>query len=138
MAIVILNEMSTAGALLSPFMRPVLYFSVSGAAAVTNPSAEIVFDGTTEDVTFDAVHLETASSVHYFTVDLSDVMPYLLRSFDGGNYPDDLEFINGNLLQKFDEYFRSLEIDIYFERGTANQQTGSIANYWLYLANQMP
>jgi len=138
MAIVIQNEMSTAGALLSPFMRPVLYFSVSGAAAVTNPSAEIVFDGTTEDVTFDAVHLETASSVHYFAVDLSDVMPYLLKSFDGGNYPDDLEFINGNLLQKFDEYFRSLEIDIYFERGTANQQTGSITNYWPYLANQMP
>jgi len=138
MAVSIINEMSVAGSLLSPFMRPVLYFSVSGAAAVTNPSAEIVFDGTTEDVTFDAVHLETASSVHYFAVDLSDVMPYLLKSFDGGNYPDDLEFINGNLVQSFDEYFRDIAIDIYFERGTANEQTLEINHYWLYLAEQMP
>lgn len=130
--------MSSAGALLSPFMRPLLYFSVSGAGAVTNPTAEIDFDGTTEDVNFEAVHLETASSIHYFAVDLSEVMPYLIKSFDGGNYPDDVEFINGNLLQKFDEYFRSLEIDIYFERGTANEQTLTRAHYWAYLANQLP
>jgi len=138
MAISIINEMSSAGALLSPFMRPVLYFSVSGASGVTSPTAEIEFSGTTEDVTIEAVYLRTASSTHYFSVDLSDVMKYLMRSFDGGSYPDDLEFINGNLLQKFDEYFRSLEMDIYFERGTGNQQTLSVAHYWLYLANQIP
>lgn len=138
MAITILNELATSGAVFSPFMRPVLYFSVSGAGSVTSPTAEIEFDGTTEDVTIDAIFMRTASSVHYFAVDLSDVMKYLMRSFDGAEYPDDIEFINGNLLQKFDEYFRSLTIDIYFERGTANQQTTSIANYWLYLANQMP
>ena len=52
MAISIENEeMENNGSLLSPFMRPVLYFSVSGAAAVTAPTAEIEFDGTTEDVT---------------------------------------------------------------------------------------
>ena len=138
MAITILNEMVTAGALLSPFMRPVLYFSVSGAGAVTSPTAEIEFDGTTEDVTIDAVFLRTTATVHYFSVDLTDVMRYLMKTFDGGSYPDDLEFINGNLLQKFDEYFRSLEVDIYFERGTANAQTLSIAHYWLHLANQLP
>ena len=130
--------MSGSGALLSPFMRPVLYFSVSGAGSVTNPTAEITFDGSTEDVTFEAVHLRTASNVHYFAVDLSEVMPYILNSFDGGSYPDDVEFINGNLLQKFDEYFRSLNLDIYFEKGTANEQTLSIDHYWLYLANQLP
>ena len=138
MAVTILNEMSVAGSLLSPFMRPVLYFSVSGASGVTSPTAEIEFDGTTEDVTIEAVFLRTASSVHYFSVDLSDVMKYLMRSFDGTEYPDDVEMINGNTLQKFDEYARSLEIDIYFERGTANAQNTSITNYWLYLANQLP
>ncbi len=130
--------MQSDGDLLSPFMRPVLYFSVSGAAAVTNPIAEIVFDGTTEDVTIEAVFLRTASSVHYFSVDLSDVMKYLMRSFDGSEYPDDIEFINGNLVQSFDEYFRDIAIDIYFERGTANEQTLKINHYWLYLAEQMP
>lgn len=138
MAITILNEFSTSGGLLSPFMRPVLYFSVSGAGSVTSPTAEIEFDGTTEDVTIEAVFLRTASSVHYFAVDLSDVMKYLMRSFDGAEYPDDPEFINGNLLQKFDEYFRSLTIDVYFERGTANTQTLEVTNYWIYLANQLP
>ena len=138
MAITILNEFSTSGGLLSPFMRPVLYFSVSGAGSVTSPTAEIEFDGTTEDVTIEAVFLRTASSVHYFAVDLSDVMKYLMRSFDGSEYPDDPEFINGNLLQKFDEYFRSLTIDVYFERGTANAQTVEVTNYWIYLANQLP
>lgn len=138
MAIIIINEMATAGSLLSPFMRPVLYFSVSGAAAVTAPTAEIEFDGTTEDVTIEAIYLRTASSIHYFAVDLSEVMKYLVKSFDGGSYPDDLEFINGNLLQKFDEYFRSLTMDIYFERGTANKQTLERAHYWIYLANQLP
>lgn len=138
MAITILNEFSTSGGLLSPFMRPVLYFSVSGAGSVTSPTAEIEFDGTTEDVTIEAVFLRTASSVHYFAVDLSDVMKYLMRSFDGAEYPDDPEFINGNLLQKFDEYFRSLTIDVYFERGTANAQTLEVTNYWIYLANQLP
>ena len=138
MAISILNEFQTAGSLLSPFMRPVLYFSVSGAGSVTNPTAEIEFDGTTEDVTIEAMFLQTVSSVHYFAVDLSDVMKYLMRYFDGSEYPDDPEFINGNLLQKFDEYFRSLTIDIYFERGTANQQTIEQAQYWIYLANQLP
>jgi hypothetical protein len=138
MAITILNEFSTSRGLLSPFMRPVLYFSVSGAGSVTSPTAEIEFDGTTEDVTIEAVFLRTASSVHYFAVDLSDVMKYLMRSFDGAEYPDDPEFINGNLLQKFDEYFRSLTIDVYFERGTANTQTLEVTNYWIYLANQLP
>jgi len=136
--ITILNELATSGAVFSPFMRPVLYFSVSGAGSVTSPTAEIEFDGTTEDVTIEAVFLRTASSVHYFAVDLSDVMKYLMRSFDGSEYPDDPEFINGNLLQKFDEYFRSLTIDIYFERGTANQQTAEIYHNWIYLANQLP
>ena len=60
MAITILNEMVTSGALLSPFMRPVLYFSVSGAGSVTSPTAEIEFDGTSEDVTIEAVFLRTA------------------------------------------------------------------------------
>lgn len=138
MAITILNELATSGAVFSPFMRPVLYFSVSGAGSVTSPTAEIEFDGATEDVTLDAIFLRTASSVHYFAVDLSDVMKYLMRSFDGSEYPDDPEFINGNLLQKFDEYFRSLTIDIYFERGTANQQTAEIYHTWIYLANQLP
>jgi hypothetical protein len=138
MAITILNELATSGAVFSPFMRPVLYFSVSGAGSVTSPTAEIEFDGTTEDVTIEAVFLRTASSVHYFAVDLSDVMKYLMRSFDGAEYPDDPEFINGNLLQKFDEYFRSLTIDVYFERGTANTQTLEVTNYWIYLANQLP
>ena len=138
MAITILNELATSGAVFSPFMRPVLYFSVSGAGSVTSPTAEIEFDGTTEDVTIEAVFLRTASSVHYFAVDLSDVMKYLMRSFDGAEYPDDPEFINGNLLQKFDEYFRSLTIDVYFERGTANQQAVEVTNYWIYLANQLP
>ena len=136
--ITILNELATSGAVFSPFMRPVLYFSVSGAGSVTSPTAEIEFDGTTEDVTIEAVFLRTASSVHYFAVDLSDVMKYLMRSFDGSEYPDDPEFINGNLLQKFDEYFRSLTRDIYFERGTANQQTAEIYHNWIYLANQLP
>ncbi len=68
-------------------MRPVLYFSVSGAGSVTSPTAEIEFDGTTEDVTIEAVFLRTASSVHYFAVDLSDVMKYLMRSFDGAELP---------------------------------------------------
>ena len=121
MAITILNEMTNA--LLSPFMRPVLYFKVSGAGSVTTPTAEIEFNGTTEDVTFEAVFLETVATEHYFSVDLSDVMKYLMQTFDGVNYPDDLEFINGDRLQLFDEYFRSLTIDIYFERGTANEQT---------------
>ncbi len=104
MAIAIENEeMENNGSLLSPFMRPVLYFSVSGAAAVTAPTAEIEFDGTTEDVTLEAIYLRTASTIHYFAVDLSEVMKYLVRSFDGTEYPDDLEFINGNLVQKFDE-----------------------------------
>jgi hypothetical protein len=138
MSIAVQNEMQSDGDLLSPFMRPVLYFSVSGAAAVTNPIAEIVFDGTTEDVTIEAVFLRTASSLHYFSVDLSDVMKYLMRSFDGSEYPDDIEFINGNLVQSFDEYFRDIAIDIYFERGTANEQTLKINHYWLYLAEQMP
>ena len=138
MAITVLNELSGDGDLFSPFMRPILYFSVTGAAAVTNPMADIVFDGTTEDVTIDAVFLRTASSVHYFSVDLSDVMKYLVRSFDGSEYPDDVEFINGNTLQKFDEYARCLTIDMYFERGTANEQTLQISHWWLYLANQMP
>jgi len=138
MAVTVLNELASDGDLFSPFMRPVLYFSVSGAAAVTAPTAEIEFDGTTEDVTLDAIYLRTASSVHYFAVDLSEVMKYLLRYFDGTEYPDDLEFINGNLLQKFDEYFRSLTMDIYFERGTANQQTIDATHYWIYLANQLP
>lgn len=138
MAVSILNEMSVAGSLLSPFMRPVLYFSVSGAGSVTSPTAEIEFDGTTEDVTIEAVFLRTASSVHYFSVDLSDVMKYLMRSFDGAEYPDDLEFINGNLVQVFDEYFRQIDIDIYFERDTANEQTIQISHWWLYLAGQIP
>jgi hypothetical protein len=119
-------------------MRPVLYFSVSGAGSVTNPTAEIEFNGTTEDVTIEAVYLETVSTVHYFMVDLSDVMKYLMKSFDGGSYPDDLEFINGDRLQLFDEYFRTLVIDIYFERGTADEQTADQTNTWLYLASQMP
>lgn len=138
MAITVLNELSGDGDLFSPFMRPVLYFSVSGASTVTAPTAEIEFDGTTEDVTIEAIYLRTASSIHYFAVDLSEVMKFLLRSFDGTEYPDDLEFINGNLLQKFDEYARSLTMDIYFERGTANDQTLERAHYWIYLANQIP
>ena len=138
MAISILNEMSVAGALLSPFMRPVLYFSVSGAGSVTSPTAEIEFNGTTEDIIFDAVFEKTLSTEHYFFVDLSDVMKFLMNKFDGGSYPDNLEFINGNRLQLFDEYFRSLTIDIYFERGETAEQTTSVTNYWIYLANQLP
>jgi hypothetical protein len=124
--------------LLSPFMNPVLYFSVSGASGVTSPTAEIEFDGTTEDVTIEATFLETVSTVHYFSVDLSDLMKYMIKEFDGGNYPDDLEFINGSLLQMFDEYFRELVMDVFFERGTGDEQTAELTNTWLYLANQMP
>ena len=138
MAISILNEMSVAGSLLSPFMRPVLYFSVSGAGSVTSPTAEIEFNGTTEDIIFDAVFEKTLSTEHYFFVDLSDIMKFLMNKFDGGSYPDNLEFINGNRLQLFDEYFRSLTIDIYFERGETAEQTTSVTNYWIYLANQLP
>ena len=143
MAITILSEFSfeksgITSTLLSPFMRPVLHFKVSGASGVTNPTAQIEFDGTTEDVTIDATFLETVSTEHFFFVDLSDIMKYLMASFDGANYPDDLEFINGDLLQSFDEYFRTLDIDIYFERGTANEQTSTATNTWLYLADQLP
>ena len=138
MAIAIYNELENEGDPFSPFMRPVLYFMVSGAAAVTAPTAEIEFGGTTEDVTIEAIYLRTASSNHYFAVDLSEVMKFLLRSFDGTEYPDDLEFINGNLLQKFDEYARSLTMDIYFERGTANEQTLETSHWWAHLANQLP
>lgn len=138
MAITILNELENESDPFSPFMRPVLYFLVSGAASVTAPTAEVEFDGTTEDVTLDAIYLETVSDVHYFAVDLSEVMKYLLRYFDGTEYPDDLEFINGNLVQKFDEYARSLTMDVYFERGTANEQAADYDHYWLYLADQMP
>jgi hypothetical protein len=132
-----LREIATSD-LLSPFMNPVLYFSVSGASGVTSPTAEIEFDGTTEDVTIEATFIETVSTVHYFQVDLSDLIKYLMKEFDGGSYPDDLEFITGPLLQKFDEYFRSLTIDIYFERGTGDEQTDDFTNWWLYLSNQMP
>ena len=143
MAITVLSEFSFAksgitSTLLSPFMLPVLYFKVSGAGAVTTPTAQIEFDGTTEDVTIDATFIKTVATEHYFFVDLSDIMKYLMASFDGADYPDDLEFINGNLLQSFDEYFRALEIDVYFERGTGDEQTGSANGTWLYLADQIP
>ena len=138
MAIAVQNEMENDGDLLTPFMRPVLYFSVSGAAAVTSPTAEIVINGTSEDVTIEAVYLETVSDVHYFSVDLSDVMKHVLTNFDGVLKPDDLEFINGNLLQAFDEYFRRVYIDIYFERSTSDEQTLSIDHFWLYLAEALP
>lgn len=130
--------MENDGDLLSPFMRPVLYFSVSGAGSVTDPTAEIEIAGTSETVTIQAVFVRTAASVHYFLVDLSDVMKYLIRSFDGTEYPDDLEFINGNLVQSFDEYFRQIDIDIYFERDTANEQTLATYHNWIYLAEQIP
>lgn len=138
MAISIENELENESDLFSPFMRPVLYFSVSGAGSVTDPTAEVIFNGTTEDVTFDAVFIKTLATIHYFSLDLSDVMPHLMRYFDGGNYPDDLEIINGNLLQIFHEYFRALVMDIYFERGTADEQTISVSHIWLHLADQMP
>ena len=143
MAITVLSEFeftkdTITSNLLSPFMRPVLYFKVSGAGGVSDPTAEIEFDGTAEDVTIEAVFLETISTEHYFYADISDVMKYILMSFDGGDYPDDLEFINGDLIQMFDEYFRSLDIDIWFERGTGDEQMDDVTGVWLYLADQIP
>jgi len=122
----------------SPFMNPVLRFSVSGASAITNPTAEIEFAGTTETITIEACFEKTVSLVHYFFVDLSEIMPHILRRFDGIEQLDDLEFINGNLLQKFDEYVREVDIDVYFERGTANEQTNTETNYWGYLSDKYP
>ena len=143
MAVTVLSEFSfvksgITSTLLSPFMRPVLYFKISGASGVTTPTAQIEFDGTTEDVTIDATFIETVSTEHFFYVDLSDIMRFLIASFDGADYPDDLEFINGDLMQMFDEYFRSLDIDIYFERGTGDEQTATATNIWMYLADQIP
>jgi hypothetical protein len=138
MSISINNELENEGDPFSPFMRPVLDFQVGGAAAVTNPTAEIEFVGTSETITFEAIFVRTVGGIHYFAVDLSDVMKHLLSFFDGSSYPDDLEFINGNLVQRFDEYFRALEFDVYFERGTADEQTDTFSHYWLYLADQMP
>lgn len=147
MAITILNELaltykSVQSTLISPFMKPVVYFSVSGASAVTTPTAEIEIKGSNETLTFDCIFEKTSDDVHYFYCDLSDILKYILRYFDGTEYPDDLEFINGNILQKFDEYLRSIDIDIYFERDStvspACAQSTTQTIYIAYLANEMP
>lgn len=141
MAITILSEQSytstITSTLLSPFMYPLVRFKVSGAAAVT-PEAEIEFAGSSETVTIDAIFIETISDEHYFQVDLSDVMKYLMQRFDNILKPDNLEFINGDLLQLFDEYFLTQDMDIYFSRDTGDEQTLTQSNTWLYLANQIP
>lgn len=143
MAVTILNEFRYFGSgsyytRLSPFNNPVLYFKVSGASTVTNPTAEIEIVGGTEMINIEACYEKTLTEEHYFFVDLSEVMPYIIRRFDGIEYADDLEFINGNILQAFDEYYRSIKIDIYFERGTANEQVGDTTNDWYYLSNKTP
>lgn len=143
MAITILNELaltykSVQSTLISPFMKPVVYFSVSGASAVTTPTAEIEIKGSNETLTFDCIFEKTSDDVHYFYCDLSDILKYILRYFDGTEYPDDLEFINGNILQKFDEYLRSIDIDIYFERDSSGSQSTTQTIYIAYLANEMP
>jgi hypothetical protein len=138
MAIIFSSWDTVSSEYCSPFMNPVLYFNVSGASAITNPTAEIEIVGGTETINIEACYEKTVSNLHSFFVDLSDVMKYILRRFDGIDYPDNLEFINGNLLQKFDEYVRQIDIDVYFERGTANEQTITKTNYWCYLSDKYP
>lgn len=143
MAIITLSELSyteegVTSTLVSPYMKPIIHFKVSGAAGLVNPGAEVEFAGTNETVTFEAIYLKKEANEHYFMVDVSEIMKYLIKTFDRVNKPDDLEFLSGDLLQIFDEYFSNLDLDIYFERGTGNQQSSTVNNTWLCLADQIP
>ena len=133
MAVTVLNEINVAGQnddLLSPFMRPSLYFKVSGAGAVTTPEAEIEITGAVETLTFDCTFIQTLSTEHYFHIDLSNMMKYILRYFDSDDKPDDLDFQSIEGVTLFD-YFRNIDIDIYFERGTGDEQTLTINKDWI-------
>ncbi len=126
MAITWINEINVIegelwSELVSVNMHPVIYFKVTGAGAVAAPTAEIDIKGTSEIINIEAVYEKTESEEHYFIVDLSEVLKYVLRRFDGIERPDDLEFINGNLLQIF-KYSELFTIDIFFERGTVDEQ----------------
>ena len=140
MAVTILNEMNVAGQLddlLSPFMKPVLYFKATGAGAVTSPEAEMEIVGTSETLNFKATFLQTLANEHYFHVDLSNMMKHILRYFDNTEKPDDIVMPAAGLTA-FTDYWRAVDIDIYFERGTGDEQTLTVAKNWIYLANQMP
>ena len=142
MAITSLNERTRSvgnitSVLVSVFMKPSLYFKVSGAGAVSAPTAEIDINGTSETVNIEAVYEKTDSMEHYFIVDLSEVAKYILRRYDGQEIPDDLEFINGNLFQIF-PYSRAVSIVVYFERGTANEQTVTYTMRLSYNINKLP
>lgn len=142
MAITSLNERTyyaggITSVLVSVFMKPSLYFKVSGAGAVSAPTAEIDINGTSETVNIEAVYEKTDSTEHYFIVDLSEVAKYILRRYDGLEIPDDLEFINGNLFQIF-PYSRAVSIVVYFERGTANEQTVTYTMRLSYNINRLP
>ncbi len=141
MAITIINEINyvdvVTTVLISPFMNPVLYFKVSGASAIAAPKAEIDIRGTSEIINIEAVYEKTESEEHYFIVDLSEVLKYVLRRFDGIERPDDLICITDNTLQGM-EYAVSVYVDIYFERGTANEQKDVITTAPSYFISRPP
>ena len=148
MAITLLNEFEYTGAqgvskLISPFMRPCLYFKVEGDGSITTPEAVLTINGTTDDYDFDCTYLGlNADNDYLFHLDLSDIIKYLMRNFDGTLKPDDLDMVATHGLTLFDEYFLDWSAGtiatLYFEKGTANEVTEALEPTFIYLSGQLP
>ena len=148
MAIVLLNEFEYTGAqgvskLISPFMKPCLYFKVEGDGSITTPEAVLTINGTTDDYDFDCTYLGlNADNDYLFHLDLSDIIKYLMRNFDGTLKPDDLDMVATHGLTLFDEYFLDWSAGtiatLYFEKGTINEVTEALEPTFIYLSGQLP
>ncbi len=145
MAITLTNEITTTyknvnSSLISPFMRPVVYFNVPWATPGVNPSAEIDLSADGKTITFDCIYKNNNLGYNYYYCDLSDVLKYVLRYFDRSwnERKDDLPFVNGNVLSKVVNYMREVTMTIYFDRGGPDEETLTQNLYLAYFANDIP
>ena len=98
---------------------------------------------TTDDYEFDCTYLGlNADNDYLFHLDLSDIIKYLMRNFDGTLKPDDLDMKSAHGLTLFDEYFLDWSAGtiatLYFEKGTVNEVTEALEPTFIYLSGQLP
>jgi len=147
--ITIQNEFNYTGAvgtsyLISPFMRPVLLFKVSGDGSLVEPPAVLRFTGVTETVDFDCTYLSKDASWYYYSIDLSDILRFFMRDFDGTIRADDLPITGTAGASLFSNYFidfgasPSVTLYIKFAEGTADAQSQQLLSQFVYMAKQLP
>lgn len=145
--ITLLNEFSYTGTLgtsdlLSPFMYPVLHFKVVGDGTITSPEAVLRLAGAGETIDFECTYTEQSDGDYIFRLDLSDVMKYLMRNFDGVVRSDALDITSAGGMVPYPDYFLDMAdgmtATIVFQEGETSEESEALNAAFVFLAGQMP